>query len=276
MPNSQFPENNVTGTLTAEKVAVTSSDADALDVTGGLTIGSGDVALVGTDGKISGPLSTTIIDDLSGANLTTINASALSSGTVATARLGSGTASSSTFLRGDGAWEAAGGGGGFPFLDKASLTSGELQTGTISLAASGCLVVFQNVEVATDNVSLHLIINGTTSGYEQVARLSRIDGNVGYGANPTDALYLDSNIATHGRIGNATGEQASGHLYLTCDGTYLNWHGLVYEQNPNADPTITQVAGFLNLGGAVTSITMAASSGDIDGGEMMVYDIAES
>ena len=216
MPNSQFPENNVTGTLTAEKVAVTSSDADALDVTGGLTIGSGDVALVGTDGKISGPLSTTIIDDLSGANLTTINASALSSGTVATARLGSGTASSSTFLRGDGAWEAAG------------------------------------------------------------ARLSRIDGNVGYGANPTTALYLDADIATHGRVGNATGEQASGHLYLTCDGTYLNWHGLVYEQNPNADPTITQVAGFLNLGGAVTSITMAASSGDIDGGEMMVYDIAES
>ena len=110
MPNSQFPENNVTGTLTAEKVAVTSSDADALDVTGGLTIGSGDVALVGVDGKLSGPLSSTIIDDLSGANLTTLNASNLSSGTVATARLGSGTASSSTFLRGDGAWEAAGGG----------------------------------------------------------------------------------------------------------------------------------------------------------------------
>jgi phage FluMu protein gp41 len=110
MPDSQFPENNVTGTLTAEKVAVTSSDADALDVTGGLTIGSGDVALVGTDGKISGPLSSTIIDDLSGANLTTLAAGNISSGTVATARLGSGTASSATFLRGDGAWEAAGGG----------------------------------------------------------------------------------------------------------------------------------------------------------------------
>ncbi len=105
--------NISSGTLAAArlpaKVTVTSSDADALDVTGGLTIGSGDVALVGVDGKLSGPLSTTIIDDLSGANLTTLNASNLSSGTVATARLGSGTASSSTFLRGDGAWEAAGG-----------------------------------------------------------------------------------------------------------------------------------------------------------------------
>ena len=167
-------------------------------------------------------------------------------------------------------------GGGFPFLDKATLTSGELQTGTISLAASGCLVVFQNVEVNTDNVSLHLIVNGATSGYEQVQRLSRIDGNYGYGGNPTDALYLDSNIATHGRIGNAAGEQAQGHVYLSSDGTYLNWHGLTYQQNPNGDPTITQIAGFLNLGGAITSITMAASSGNIDGGEMIIYDIKES
>ena len=38
---------------------------------------------------------------ISGANLTNLDASDLASGTVPTARLGSGTASSSTFLRGD-------------------------------------------------------------------------------------------------------------------------------------------------------------------------------
>ncbi|MDP6584584.1 MAG: hypothetical protein QF535_07990 [Anaerolineales bacterium] len=46
----------------------------------------------------------------SGVNLTALNASNLGSGTVPTARLGTGTASSSTVLYGDNTWAAAGGG----------------------------------------------------------------------------------------------------------------------------------------------------------------------
>jgi hypothetical protein len=46
----------------------------------------------------------------SGASLTNLNASNLSSGTVPTAQLGSGTANSSTYLRGDGTWATGGSG----------------------------------------------------------------------------------------------------------------------------------------------------------------------
>ena len=53
---------------------------------------------------------TMLATDGSGASLTSLNASELGSGTVPTARLGTGTASSSTFLAGDNTWGAAGGG----------------------------------------------------------------------------------------------------------------------------------------------------------------------
>ena len=52
----------------------------------------------------------TMLESNGSGTITGLPASAVSSGTIATARLGSGTASSSTFLRGDQTYAAAGGG----------------------------------------------------------------------------------------------------------------------------------------------------------------------
>ena len=68
-------------------MAIKSTAATALDVAGGAEFGSGNVPLIGTDGKINGPLSTTILDDLSGANLTGLNGSQITTGTVAAGRI---------------------------------------------------------------------------------------------------------------------------------------------------------------------------------------------
>ena len=58
----------------------------------------------------------TMISSNGSGTITGLPASAVSSGTIATARLGSGTASSSTFLRGDQTYAAAGGGDNTPYF----------------------------------------------------------------------------------------------------------------------------------------------------------------
>jgi len=77
---------------------------------------------------------------ISGTNLTSLNAGSLSSGTVPVARLGSsGTASSSTFLRGDNSWSTPAGGSGTTLDLAATKTSAQ------SLAAGGNAVTPDDV-----------------------------------------------------------------------------------------------------------------------------------
>ena len=97
--NASFSGNvSVGGTLTYEDV--TNIDAVGLvTARNGIVVGSG--ITLSKDGDVF----FTGIATGNGSGLTALNASNLASGTVPTARLGSGTASSSTFLRGDSSFQ---------------------------------------------------------------------------------------------------------------------------------------------------------------------------
>ncbi|KKU81445.1 MAG: hypothetical protein UY09_C0037G0002 [Parcubacteria group bacterium GW2011_GWA2_47_8] len=69
---------NLATTTIAKNLSVSSSQANALDIAGGAQFGSGNVSLIDTTGKIPA-LSSTYFADLSGANLTSVNAATLDS-----------------------------------------------------------------------------------------------------------------------------------------------------------------------------------------------------
>ncbi len=77
---------------------------------GGVVFGNAAGGSSGASVSTSGVITATSFSGV-GTNLTSLNASNLASGTVPTARLGSGTANSTTYLRGDGTWATVSSGG---------------------------------------------------------------------------------------------------------------------------------------------------------------------
>lgn len=104
--------------------------------------GAGNIT-IGCDGSTGAVTATSFAG--SGASLTSLNASNLSSGTVGTARLGSGSASSSTFLRGDQTWAGITSGNVSGLAASATtdttnasnISSGTLNNARLSFSATG-------------------------------------------------------------------------------------------------------------------------------------------
>ncbi len=128
----------------------------------------------------------------SGANLTALNGANLASGTIGTARLGSGTANSTTYLRGDSTWAAGPGADGWT-LNVQALTSGPTDGQTIYFGQ------LPKAPVTTQGTSRIYI---RKAGTITIANIFSFSGTAGTNENWTCNIRLnntgDTAIATVG------------------------------------------------------------------------------
>jgi hypothetical protein len=204
--------SNTSGANEIVKVTVRSTDTftivRAQDSTSALSWNTGDkVELRATAAGLAAMAQTANnLSDLANASTARTNlglvaiaasgsASDLSSGTVGTARLGSGTASSSTYLRGDQTWAAI---AGFP-------------TGTAMLFVQTAAPTGWTKSTTHDNKALR-VVSGTASSGGSVAFTTAFASGLSAGATTLSTAQMPSHAHTftyQGGGGGATGLNAS-------------------------------------------------------------------
>jgi|TARA_B100000287_G_scaffold201409_1_gene190208 hypothetical protein len=164
----------------------------------------------------------------SGANLTALNASNIASGTVPTARLGSGTANSTTFLRGDSTFAAAGGGKLLQVVQAydSSFTRDQI-TSTTYVATSHSVTITPTA--ANSNIMLNFSGISNNDGAGQAVNMA-IYRSIGGGSF---AQFTPSGSNDPGRIGMNKGDQSRNEISFNIqyydDPSYTLGQAIVYK-----------------------------------------------
>lgn len=184
----------------------------------------------------TGTLAATVFSG-SGASLTTLNASNLSSGTVGTARLGSGSATSSTFLRGDQIWSSDG-------SSLTTLNASNLSSGTVGTARLGS---------GTANSSSFLRGDQTWATPIVVTRVS--------------ALTDGATVNTDASLGDVFTVTLGGSRTFAAPTNPIAGKKIVYQikQGGSGSNTITWNAIFHFSGGTAPTLTTTVGSTDYVG-----------
>jgi hypothetical protein len=140
-------------------ITITGNDAGATRTSLGL--GDASTKTVGVANGNVLAADATGIPAINGSQVTALNASNLGSGTVPTARLGSGTANSSTFLRGDGSWAEAGGGAWSVKTSGTFSSTAALEVTSLTKTTS---LWFTNVKLSNDGGFLPIVTLSSDNG----------------------------------------------------------------------------------------------------------------
>ena len=261
---------------------LTNTDAEALDVTGGAEFGSGNVELIGVDGKINGPLSSSIIDDLDGSNLTGVVATTLS----ATLAVNKGGTGADTLTDG-GVLLGSGTGAVTPM---AVLADGEVIVGDGSgdpVAESGA-TLRTSIGLGTgDSPQFDDIELGHASD-TTIARASAgnvtIEGNEIYRAGGTDVPVSDGGTGastfTDGGVLLGSGTNAVTAMAVLADGEMIVGDGTtdpVAESGATLRTSVGVGTGDspeftgVNVGHASDTTVTRASSGDLNVEGNLIY-----
>lgn len=219
--------------LGSGKIAATSSASDALAVTGGIT--AADLTL--SDDLVVGDaltaLSSTITNAVTAGSFvvgsTTIAsgsglvASALASGTVPTARLGTGIANSTTYLRGDNTWDSPAG----------------VPSGMIAFSASTCPTGWSEYTSARGRVIVGLPSGGTSEGTVGTA-LTNLQNKTHTHTGPSHSHLIQGNLWTTSTNSPVLGSILSGIDQPDSDG---NFNTLSYTTGLSSAPTATSGTG---------------------------------
>lgn len=172
-----------------------------------------------TTGTIPAAQLTGTMPAVNGAAITALNATNLASGTVPTARLGTGTASGTTFLAGDQTYKAAGGSLEFLGSTTASSTASISFTSLMSSDYDNYMFVFAGMRPATDGATLQMLLstdNGSSylsSSYAFVIPVTYYIGASGNGGNTesTSTTYIQVSSA----VGNDADAGFSGNIFVS-------------------------------------------------------------
>jgi len=223
----------------------------------------------------------------SGVNLTALNATNLGSGTVATARLGSGTADATTFLRGDGAYAAAGG-GAWTHIKTVTASSDSAVTminGTSDVVFdatySTYALVITNLKPATNDT--HLYLRYVQGG--SVISTNKYGFFTNGGGSNQGVYYSNADNQTEFKLNGQAG-------YVIMNGAEGSLDGIVYFSNPASTSVRKNIwwqiswqgqlantqgrtggGGFVDNTTAINGFSVLMASGNVASGKFKLYGI---